>query len=177
MDKSRRKFKVLIFTAIILGLGTLNVLTLINEQVHMGSAKFFKTILNPFLSDMAISHLMSRSPSEKYAALDKSNKILASKHVELKSKYVELKKVSDARSQVVKRITTRVARRAVVNAGKNAASYVAELIPFASIVAITTLTASDIYDDCQTLKDLNELSVVFQHEKSDQSKLCGVNIP
>jgi len=70
-----------------------------------------------------------------------------------------------------------VARRAIANAGKNVASYAAEVIPVVGVAAITALTISDIYDDCQTLKDINELNVAFEHETTDDKTVCGIKFP
>jgi hypothetical protein len=162
--------KVLLFIAPILGLGSLNVLTLINDQAHATGVSFLKVVLAPALAEATISRLLSHSTSAKYGALERSHQALESKHV-------ELKKVSAARSQVVKSISTRVARRAIANAGKNVASYAAEVIPVVGVAAITALTISDIYDDCQTLKDINELNVAFEHETTDDKTVCGIKFP
>lgn len=166
-SKLWRISKVLLFVVPMLGLGALNVLTLVNDTAHVAGVSFLKTVLAPALTNAALSHLLSQSPTEKYAALEKSNKALEFKHD-------ELKKLSTARSRVVKNISTRIGRRAVVNAGKNAASYAAEIVPFLGVAVITTLTISDLYDDCQTLKDLNELNVSFEHEKTDGNTVCGM---
>ena len=162
--------KVLLFIAPILGLGSLNVLTLVNDQAHSAGVNFLKTVLAPALAEATMSRLLSHSPTEKYSALEKTHKTLESKHV-------ELKKVSAVRSQAVKSISTSVARRAVANAGKNVASYAAEIVPFAGVAVITALTISDLYDDCQTLKDLNELNAAFEHESSDACSVCGMKFP
>ena len=165
-----RRIKVLLFVVPMLGLGTLNVLTLVNDTVHVAGVSFLKTVLAPALTDAALSNLLSQSPTQKYTALEKTNKVLESKHV-------ELKKLSAVRSQVVKNISTRVGRRAVANAAKNAASYAAEIVPFVGVAVITALTVSDLYDDCQTLKDLNELNVSFDHDKTDENTVCGIKFP
>ncbi len=162
--------KILLFIAPILGLGSLNILTLINDQAHAAGVNFLKAVLAPALSEATMSRLLSHSPTEKYGALEKSHRALESKHV-------ELKKVSAARSQVVKNISTRVARRSIANAGKNVASYAAEIVPVVGVAAITALTISDLYDDCQTLKDINELNVAFEHETTDDNTACGIKFP
>jgi hypothetical protein len=82
--------------------------------------------------------------------------------------------VSASRSQVVKNISTRVARRAAVNAGENVAFYAAKIVPVAGVAAITALTVFDLYDDCQTLIDLNELNLTFEHETSNETTVCGI---
>ncbi|WP_036253829.1 hypothetical protein [Methylobacter sp. BBA5.1] len=161
---------MLLFLAAVLGLGSLNVLTLVNDQAHTAGVSFLKTVLAPALAEATMSRLLSQSPTEKYSALEKSHKALESKHV-------QLKKMSAFRSQVVKNISIRVARRVAVNAGKNVASYAAEIVPVVGVATITALTVSDLYDDCQTLKDLNELNVTFEHETSDEITVCGIKFP
>lgn len=162
--------KVVLFIASILGLGSLNILTLISDQAHAAGVNFLKSVLAPALAEATVSRLLSHSPTEKYSALEKSHRTLESKHA-------ELKKVSAARSQVVKNISSRVARRAIANAGKNVASYAAEVVPVVGVAAITALTISDLYDDCQTLKDINELNVAFGHEITDDNTVCGIKFP
>ncbi|MGJ0483781.1 MAG: hypothetical protein ACR65R_04500 [Methylomicrobium sp.] len=158
--------RVLLFLATVLGLGSLNILTLVNSQAHAAGVSFLKTILAPALAE----DLLSQSLTEKYSTLERSHKALKSEHA-------ELKKVSTSRSQIVKNISTRVARRVAVNAGKNVASYAAEIVPVVGVAAITALTVSDLYDDCQTLKDLNELNLNFEHEISDETTVCGIKFP
>lgn len=165
-----RVAKVLVLIAPILGLGSLNVLTLVNDRAHSAGVSFLRTVLAPVLAEATMSRLLSQSPTEKYSSLEKSHKTLESKHV-------ELKKVSAVRSQIVKNISTRVSRRAVANAGKNVASYAAEIVPFAGVAFITALTISDLYDDCQTLKDLAELNFAFEHDTSDEGTVCGIKFP
>jgi hypothetical protein len=162
--------KVLLFIAPILGLGSLNVLTLINYQAHAAGVNFLKTVLAPALAEETMSRLLSQSPTEKYAVLEKSHRAIESKHI-------ELKKASAARSQIVKNISTRLARRAIANAGKNVASYATEIVPVIGVATITAITISDLYDDCQTLKDLNELSLAFEHETADEDSVCGIKFP
>ncbi|MCD2451027.1 hypothetical protein GO003_011540 [Methylicorpusculum oleiharenae] len=162
--------KVLLFIALILGLGSLNVLTLINDQAHAAGVSFLKAVLAPALAEATMSRILSLSPTEKYGALEKS-------HRALESKLVEVKKLSAARSQVVKNISKRVATRAITNAGKNVASYAAEVVPVVGVAAITNLTISDLYDDCQTLKDINELNVAFGHAITEDNTVCGIKFP
>jgi hypothetical protein len=162
--------KILLFIAPILCLGSLNILTLLNDQAHATGVSVLKSVLAPVLAEATLSHLLSRSPTAKYSALEKSHQALESKHI-------ELNKAASARSQVVKNISIKVARRAIANALKNIASYAAEIIPFAGVAAITALTISDLYDDCQTLKDLNELDHAFGHETADANTICKIKFP
>lgn len=162
--------RVLLFVLPIIGLGSLNVLTLVDDATHTKGVGLLRAVLAPVLADAAISSLLNRSPTQKYSNLEKSHKTLEARHV-------ELKRVSATRSQVVKGISAKIGRRAIANAAKNVGSYAAEIIPVLGVATITALTISDLYDDCQTLKDLNELNVSFEHEAEDENKVCGVKFP
>jgi hypothetical protein len=162
--------KVLFIVSSFLGLCSLNVLTLLNDEVHAAGFNFIRSILAPALADETMSRLLSSSPSQKYSALEKS-------HMAIEAKHVELQRVSAVRSQVVKNMSAKIARRAVTNAAKNASSFAAEAIPVVGVAAIVAITVSDLYDDCQTLKDLNELNVSFEHEIVDENKVCGIKFP
>jgi hypothetical protein len=146
-----------------LGLGALNVLTIVNDQAHAAGFNFLKSVLAPFVAEASMSHLLSHSPTQKYKAIEARN--------------VELKRFSAMRSETAKRVSTRIVRRAVANAAKNVSSFAVEVIPVVGATAIVAITASDIYDDCQTLKDLNELNIAFDHEKEDETTVCGMKVP
>jgi len=160
----------LLIVVLLLGLGSLNILSLVNDKVHAVGFNLLKAALAPVLADATISQLLSQSPIQKYSALEKSHKSIEAQHV-------ELKKLSAVRSQVVKKISTKIGRRAVTNAVKNVSSFAAEAVPVVGVAAIVALTVSDIYDDCQILRDLNELNVNFEHEKEDETTVCGMKIP
>lgn len=155
--------KKLLIVAAISGLGALNVLTIVNDQAHAAGFNFLKSVLTPLVSEANLSDLLSHSPTQKYKAIETRN--------------VELKRFSAMRSNTVKRVSTRIGRRAVANAAKNVSSFAVEIIPVVGITAMVALTASDIYDDCQTLKDLNELNITFNHEKEDETTVCGMKVP
>ena len=162
--------KVLLFVLPIVGLGSLNVLTLVDDATHTKGVGLLRSVLAPFLADAAFSSLLSQSPTQKYSNLERSHKTLEARHV-------ALRRVSATRSQVVKDISTKIGRRAIANAAKNVGSYAAEIIPVLGVAAITALTISDLYDDCQTLKDLNEINVSFEHDAEDETKVCGIKFP
>ena len=155
--------KTLLIVAIMLRLGALNVLTIVNEQAHAAGFNFLKSVLAPFVTEASLSHVLSHSPTQKYKAIEARN--------------VELKRFSAMRSDTAKRVSIRIGRRVVANAAKNVSSFAVEVIPVVGVTAIVAITASDIYDDCQTLKDLNELNITFDHEKEDVTTVCGMKAP
>jgi hypothetical protein len=165
-----RTSKVLLIIASMFGLISLNVLTLVNDDVHAAGYNALKAILTSTVADLTLTRMLSHSPTQKYSVLEKSNRAMESRHA-------ELKRVSGIRAGVAKTISTRIWRRAVTNAVKNVSGFAAEVVPVLGTAAIVALTVSDIYDDCQTLKDLNELNITFEHEKEDETAVCGMKIP
>ena len=155
--------KTLLIVAVILGLGALNVLTIVNDQAHAAGFNFLKSVLTPLVTETNLSRLLSHSPTQKYKAIEARN--------------IELKRFSAMRSDTVKRVSTRIGRRAVANAAKNFYSLAEEVIPVVGVAVIVGLTVSDIYDDCQTLKDLNDLSNAFDLENEDETTVCGMKVP
>ncbi len=148
-------FKRLLIVTSMLGLMASNILTLVNDDIHTMGFNALKAMLTPFVADTTLSRLLSDSPTQKHS---------------------ELKRISIMRTNITKKISTRITRRAVANAVKNASSFVAEIVPVVGLAIIAGLTVSDIYDDCQTIKDLNELNVTFEHEKADETSVCGMDM-
>jgi hypothetical protein len=103
-----RSFKTLLIVAVMLGLGTLNVLTLVNDQAHAAGFNFLKSVLTPLVTEANLSRLLSHSPTQKYKVIEARNK---------------------TQSYTVKRVSTQIGRRAVTNAAKNFYSLAEEVIP------------------------------------------------
>jgi len=83
-------------------------------------------------------------------------------------------------SEAVKDFSARVSRRTATSAARNAGSVVAEAIPFAGIAAIVGVTAWDLNDSCETMKDLHELNVAFNPDLAlapDIKEVCGLEVP
>ena len=146
-----------------LGLGALNVLTIVNDQAHAAGFNFLKSVLTPLVTEANLSRMLSHSPTQKYKAIEARN--------------IELKRFSAMRSDTVKKVSTRIGHRAVANAAKNFYSLAEEIIPVVGVAVIVGLTVSDIYDDCQILKDLNALSNAFGLENEDETNVCGIKVP
>jgi hypothetical protein len=108
--------------------------------------------------------------SEEKAAISASKKALELKHA-------ELARVSAVRSGVAKKMSKRLATRAVVNATRNSSSIFAESIPYVGVAVVLGVTALDLRDTCETLKDMNELNTAFGLEPEDQTKVCGIAVP
>ena len=63
---------------------------------------------------------------------------------------------------------------------RNVGSLPAEAIPFIGATVIVGVTALDVYDACETMKDMHELNAVFEPEQpinQDVSQVCGTEVP
>jgi hypothetical protein len=145
------------------GLVVSNVLLLTNAAFHQASFGLLENLVNSTLPTRTAVQVLENS--------------LSSRHRIVEAEHAALKRTSAHRNNVVRSTSSKVARRAMANAIKNVSSFAAEIVPVFGTAAIIALTISDIYDDCQTLQDLNELNAVFDHPKEDESRICGMKFP
>ena len=182
-----------------LGLGSLNVLTLLNDGIHAMAYNAMKAVLSSTLPEVALSKVLSKSTSfrrqadvrvatkllqEEKVLLASANRNLELKHValektqrEIEAKHSELMRVSQLKAVSAKRVSKRVVSRIVLNSSRKVPSVFAESIPWAGAAIVVGMTAWDIADACETIKDLNELNAAFGEEKEDETKVCGIKVP
>ncbi len=85
-----------------------------------------------------------------------------------------------ARGKVVETTAAKVSRRMAIHAGRNASSTFLEAVPFVGIAAIVAVTAAEIYDACETAKEMAELRRAFGLKEAGEdgaSEACGVEVP
>lgn len=112
----------------------------------------------------------NKSLEAKHAALELSRQ-------EIEAKHNELKRVSLSNAASAKNISKRITARSAANASRNVSSVGGESIPLIGTAIIIGVTAWDLYDACQMIKDANELNAVFGHAKEDETKICGLKVP
>ena len=79
--------------------------------------------------------------------------------------------------QATERVTRAVAARAARNAGRNLTAVAAEVLPYIGVAATLSVTALDLHDACQTIKEINELHVSMGTEVIDENRVCGMTVP
>ncbi|WP_154664685.1 hypothetical protein [Gemmobacter nectariphilus] len=83
-------------------------------------------------------------------------------------------------SEAVHDTNGRIARRTATAATRNASSVVAEAIPYLGIAAMLAVTAYDLKDSCDTIKDLHALDVAIDPTKEfgeEETAVCGLSVP
>lgn len=204
------KLKIPLVVLSLFGLITLNVLTLVNDQIHAVGYGVIQAAIASTVPDAVVHRVLSGSPtatkqravrvatSQLQGEFDKSHRAIVAKneavtkqltdlsikhaylektHAETETKHTNLKHKSQKQFSLVSAISSRIGKRAAINAAKNLSSFALEVIPAVGVAAIVALTASDLYDDCQTMKDVNELNVEFELQSEDADKVCGLRVP
>lgn len=189
----------LLIVSSILGLGSCNVLTLVNDEINTAAFSIMKTAMSSVLSEATVTSITRNSSAvrrqtqlalatkdlmEEKARLIALNKSLEIRHADLQkthrdilAKHDELKRVSQVRAAATKKISSKLAARSVRNAGRNVTSSVAESIPWIGAAFVAGEVAWDVYDACETMKDANELNSIFGNPLEDQNKVCGIRVP
>lgn len=178
--------------ALVIGLGSLNVYTLVDDDAHQMAYSAIRGAIAAVASEAAVSRLVRHSPTQKrsqaiakasqeavvpYRRFEEENRTLKKEHQDLKTKNANLAQVVDRQAKAAKTFAARHAARAVANATRNVSAVAGEVVPFVGTAIVVGLTAWDIYDACQSLKDLNELNAVFGHTPTDDTKVCGLTVP
>jgi len=159
MKRFRLVFKRLLLVSVISGLIASNILTLLNDDIHAAAFNTLKTGLTAVVAKETLPRLLNNSPTQKYKAIE-------TQHILFKQK----------RITTVKSISNQIANRTRTRAIKNISSFFPRITPIVGVVITATLTAMEIKDDCQTLKDLNSLNIDFEIEKIDETTVCGIDI-
>jgi hypothetical protein len=127
---------------LILGLVSLNVLTLTNSRTH--------DFLYGMIDKLPFPRLKLDSPSKRYSKLAKEN----NRHLNSlkKQKNQFNKKISK-----VKGISNKISKRLTLNISRNIAAIPAESLPYIGVASVIAVTIWDIKDACDTMKDLDEM--------------------
>ena len=120
----------------------------------------------------------------KYAQLSSSNVALADNYAALEQAYTQahnentqLRLSIHARGVTVRTAAERMVDRTVTSASRNLSSVAGQAIPYVGVTLILGLTAREIDDACDTLKDINQMSTAIGDQPFDPSTVCGMQVP
>lgn len=174
----------------IVGLVATNVATLVNSSVH----DFFHSMIWRVLSiggaafaDNAMSKSPQKIVDQKVKAqttdLDTKNKQLladnSAKSKQLDELHGNNKKLIsklDDNGKFAKETAATVHKRLAKSVARNVAAIPAESVPYFGISLIIASVSLDIYDACQTMKDMNSLLVLLG-QGEENPELCGQKVP
>jgi len=96
---------------------------------------------------------------------------LVQEHLALRQAHLALTTTSAA-------VARRVAVRTAASATRSVTTFAGKALPYVGAASIVALTAYDLADACQTLKDANELAIATGNAKgSEEGTICGLHAP
>jgi hypothetical protein len=194
-----RSVKSWTFGIALFGMMALNIASLISETIHDIGFGLVKAVFSSVMSNDMLAKMLRESPtlrrksdvalatkaiSDERTAVLAAKRALESEHMalkkvndEIKGKHAALTHLTEVRSTAVQKVSKRLVARTAINATRNSSSIFAEAIPYVGVAVVLGVTALDLHDACETLKDMNELGNVFDHAPEDESKVCGIKVP
>ena len=83
------------------------------------------------------------------------------------------------RRSVVGTVTKRIARRTATGAVRNLASVPLEAVPYFGIATVLGVTALELNESCQDIKDIKEIDRLIGNESGldEVKEVCGLKVP
>ena len=145
-----------VLATLIFSLLVTNFLTLTSSIVH--------NALYGLLDSIHVTRYFSDTPTQRTQKLKAEKKALVTKQ--------------QKRIHKIKGVTSRIAKRTARNVGVNVASVPAEALPWLGVASVVGVTAMDIKDGCDTMKDMNGLLQELDLETNDEeTTVCGYTLP
>lgn len=115
--------------------------------------------------------------SKKHAELDQRHASLNKKHAELDSKHRATLEANRKATAATKAMASRARTRLVRNVARNTGALAAEALPALGLAVAIGVTALDVHDACEAIKDWNENLTAHDLPAQDTTTICGVRIP
>ena len=120
----------------------------------------------------------NQSLKKQTVQLQKKNSNLSKKHFELTETIKKNDAVASKRKQLVSETSKRIQKRTAKSAFRSVVAVPAEAIPFIGVFVVFSVTSWELYDACNTMKDLAVLSKYLNDgEAEDTNEVCGLKIP
>lgn len=104
---------------------------------------------------------------------------MADELARFRNERVLLRGSSMTRREAVRKTTEQVGRRISVSASRNIASMPGEAVPYIGAVVIVAVTGLELWDLCETLKDLEALNLAFNPDDApsqDRTTVCALEV-
>ncbi len=131
--------------------------------------------------EVAYQKKLNRELNTKVASLsdDLATQKLAFKSASADKMVIHKGKRTTAKAAVFATTAT-ISKRAAATASRSAGSVFGEAIPYVGTAVIVGVTAYELYDLCETVKDMNELSRAFDpslEPDPNQATVCAMEVP
>lgn len=195
--EGRRSIVVYLLAGIALALVATNLLTLGNAGFHSKAYALIESIaraagvesvlsnsptqLNRQATEVAArqsAEIATRQQRATLLALAATSFALADATSALIKEHKALRHTHLALAQTSKAVARRVAIRTAGGATRSVSTLAGKALPYLGIASVLTLTAYEVADACQTLKDANELEIAAGAPPgSEEGRICGLQVP
>lgn len=140
-----------------------NVLTVSNSK--------FQQSMYDLLSHVPFEGLLKNSLVANKNLLELDNRNLRQQYQQLNSKW-------ESHRTKASTVAKGVIKRSAKNAAKNVSSIIGEAIPYLGTALIVSVTADDVIDACDTIRDMNEMAALLETETAidQQNTVCGTKV-
>lgn len=164
---------------VIMGMLALNVASVMVPAV----ASAVSTAVSAITKAPTVYSRLTGQIAKKNKALLKAASALTKAGDEIHLRNVSLKRlqgqIANMKSGVV-RATKSVRRRVAKDAGRNVASVFGESIPYVGVAVAAGVTAYELRDACETMRDMFTLEVATGTETeglAEVDRICGISVP
>jgi hypothetical protein len=175
-----------------------NVMTLTNDGFHLKAHNLLQSVLGGVLQMdgstvnrtrqlresnqsliVANQRLIAAVVGMRVAtqALSAAHELLRIKSMGLVGEHQSLLRKTEAIKIGAKGFIGRMVRRMTVSVTRGVASLVPRLTPVVGVAASVAVTAFDVADACDSVKEMNALGGLVDEPMHDESTVCGVRIP
>jgi biopolymer transport protein ExbB/TolQ len=150
---------------------TLVIFLLVTNVLAIANNAFHEKLYS-LLSHFPYQKLLSNSTLNKRKLIEAENRNLKKEKQQLISKRVEHQRLV---RNYANKITSRISRNAI----KNASSIMPQLLPGLGDALTISITALDVIDACNNIREINELQSIFEVEpiENHENEVCGLKIP
>ncbi len=176
-------------SALVLALGATNVLTLTDNDFHSKMYKIVEAagrmawaepmfVNSPTETRKREMEAASRQRNAATMALVAQSAILVDATMALVRTHESLRQSHRVLAAASSSLSRRVAIRTAKGATRGVTTLAGRTIPYLGVASLVALTAYDVADACETLKDLNELAIAAGDQKgSEEATVCGMSVP
>lgn len=175
-----QKIKNIIFTLLILLLIASNLATILNWRVHETMHNILSQTISIFSTELAKKVLLSSPKVHLEIGVENRTKILS------KNFQDQMKTMKNKEQNLLKKIATNgfkaktaiqiIEKRIQKNLARNLVALPSEAVPAISLATSVAVTAMDIYDACETMKDFNKVLVELG-QTATTTGVCNLSIP
>ena len=167
--------KTLILTALLLASIALNLAFFTGGMIYDIASDVYETLTDK--PSLARQHASTRADLKKER---KANNKLRKEIANPNKRIVTYKGKKMALSQAVESTSGSIARRSAIAATRSVASMGGEALPVIGTSVIVAATGFELYDLCNTVKDMNDLKVAFDPSlktEPEQTTICAMEVP